>query len=148
MSLNYRKKDPEPKDMPKWLPPVLWAAALLCVFFMGIVIAQRTPVIRGLETKQTGPVDNSYAESIASDPALPEMNALVTEKDTESIERMAAAVTYKPENQREGPVTYTIEAGDSIFGIANEFDLEPETILWANYNVLHDDAHNILSAMN
>ena len=146
MSLNFRKKDPEPesKEMPKWLPPVLWAAALFCVFFMGIVVVQRTPVIRGIETNNpAGPVDNSYAESIASDPGLPEMNALETGKDTASVERMASAVTYKPENQRTEPVTYTIEAGDSIFGIAQEFDLEPETILWANYSVLHDDAHNI-----
>ncbi len=145
MSLNFRKKESEPesKEMPKWLPLVLWAAALVCVGFMGIVIAQRTPVIRGNETKQDSSVDNSYAENIESDPALPEMNALETEKDSESVERLASAVTYKPENQRTGPVTYTIEAGDSIYGIATEYDLEPETVLWANYNVLHDDAHNI-----
>ena len=145
MSLNFRKKEPEaePRQMPKWLPPVLWAAALLCVGFMGIVIAQRTPVIRGTEKSQTGSAENSYADSISSNPALPEMNALEPEKEPESVERIASAVTYKPENQRTGPVTYTIEAGDSIFGIASEYGLEPETILWANYNVLHDDAHNI-----
>ena len=48
-----------------------------------------------------------------------------------------------PENQRMEAVTYTIQTGDSIYGIANEFGLEPETILWSNYNVLYDDAHNI-----
>ena len=40
-------------------------------------------------------------------------------------------------------VKYTIETGDSLYGIAHKFDLQPETILWANYNVLYDDAHNI-----
>ena len=110
---------------------------------MAIVIAQRTPVIRGTGDNQTGAVDNAYAESLAADRSLPEMNVLETETATESVARLASANTYIPENQRMEAVTYTIEAGDSLYGIANKFDLEPETILWANYNVLYDDAHNI-----
>jgi murein DD-endopeptidase MepM/ murein hydrolase activator NlpD len=36
---------------------------------------------------------------------------------------------------------YTVQTGDSVFGIADKFDLAPETILWGNYNVLNDDPH-------
>ena len=61
MSLNIRKTGPEaePKQNAKWLPAVLWVAALLCVGFMGIVISQRTRVIRGTDTVVSGSVDNT-----------------------------------------------------------------------------------------
>jgi murein DD-endopeptidase MepM/ murein hydrolase activator NlpD len=35
--------------------------------------------------------------------------------------------------------TYTVQAGDFLFGIAEQFDLQPETILWSNYSVLKDN---------
>ena len=63
MNQNFRKTEPEPQREPKqtagWLPAVLWAAALLCVGFMGIVIAQRTAVIRGTEVTQSSSAENS-----------------------------------------------------------------------------------------
>jgi hypothetical protein len=48
-----------------------------------------------------------------------------------------------PVKARDGIVEYTIVAGDSIFGIAQKFDLKPDTILWANYDILNDDPHMI-----
>ena len=147
MSLNFRNPGtsdkPEPKQLPKWVPPVLWIAALACVAFMGIVIVQRTPVIRGNEGASSGTVDTALVDTIVSNPGLPEMNALETDLKEGSVPRQTSSITHIPENQRKDAVTYTIEAGDSLYGIANKFDLQPETVLWANYNVLYDDAHNI-----
>ena len=62
---------------------MLWLAAFACVGFMGIVIAQRTPVIRGTEQTQTGSVDNTLVENIVSNPSLPEMNAMEAAPETE-----------------------------------------------------------------
>ena len=146
MSLKVQKieeSEPKPKREAKWLPPVLWAAALMCVGFMGIVISQRTVVIRGSDMIRSGSADNAYVENIDSNPGLPDMNALEIDTGSDSLERQTSAVTYKPENLRTEAVKYTIESGDSLYGIAKKFDLQPETILWANYNVLYDDAHNI-----
>ena len=132
MSLNLRK--PEPEEEPKqkhnagWLPPVLWVVALVCVGFMGIVISQRTRVIRGTDTVKSGSVDNAYVDNIVSNPGLPDMNELEINDGSDSLERQTSAVTYKPENQRTEAVKYTIETGDSLYGIANKFDLQPETI--------------------
>ena len=146
--MSYRavaKSGPEQQEraFPKWISPVLWLAAFLCVGFMGIVIAQRTPIIRGTNESQSGIVDNSYAESIDANRSLPDMNTLETKQGTTAVPRLASATTYIPEDRRNEAVKYTIESGDSLYGIANKFGLEPETILWANYNVLYDDAHNI-----
>jgi murein DD-endopeptidase MepM/ murein hydrolase activator NlpD len=63
--------------------------------------------------------------------------------DTGGVEyalvREANIDTYIPEGQRQFPVKYTIEAGDSIFAISKKFALKPESILWANYDLLNDD---------
>jgi Peptidase family M23/LysM domain len=34
---------------------------------------------------------------------------------------------------------YTVQDGDSVFGIANRFDIEPETVLWGNFETLEDN---------
>jgi LysM repeat protein len=39
--------------------------------------------------------------------------------------------------------TYTVQAGDTIFGIAEKFGLKPETILWGNTYILGDNPHNL-----
>jgi hypothetical protein len=49
--------------------------------------------------------------------------------------------TLKPSRSRVDILRYTVQAGDSVFGIAERFDLEPETILWGNYETLNDDPH-------
>lgn len=49
--------------------------------------------------------------------------------------------TEIPERPRRGIITYTVQPGDTLFGIAEKFKLRPETILWANYEVLQDDPH-------
>ena len=41
-------------------------------------------------------------------------------------------------------IQYTVESGDSIFSIADKFNLKPESILWGNRYTLGDDPHFIL----
>jgi len=36
---------------------------------------------------------------------------------------------------------YTVQSGDSVFGISAKFGIEPETLLWGNFEVLNDDPH-------
>jgi murein DD-endopeptidase MepM/ murein hydrolase activator NlpD len=40
-------------------------------------------------------------------------------------------------------MVYTVEAGDTVFGIAEKFGLKPETVLWGNQFVLGDNPHNL-----
>jgi murein DD-endopeptidase MepM/ murein hydrolase activator NlpD len=41
--------------------------------------------------------------------------------------------------QRQDIEQYTVQKGDSIFGIAKKYDLSPSTILWGNISVLGDN---------
>lgn len=38
---------------------------------------------------------------------------------------------------------YRVTRGDSIFAISESYNLQPETVLWANYDVLQDDPHSL-----
>ncbi len=40
-------------------------------------------------------------------------------------------------------VEYTVGRGDSVFGIAREHHIKPETLLWANYDTLQDSPDSI-----
>ncbi len=57
------------------------------------------------------------------------------------VPRLAQAHTIIPSRPRQEIVKYTVLDGDTVFGIAEKFGLDPETILWGNYYVLLDDPH-------
>ncbi|MBU1662473.1 MAG: LysM peptidoglycan-binding domain-containing M23 family metallopeptidase [Chloroflexi bacterium] len=59
------------------------------------------------------------------------------------IPRFATLYTTIPTRPRVVVITYTVETGDSVFGIADKFGLKPETILWANTNILQDNPHRL-----
>jgi len=55
------------------------------------------------------------------------------------IPRLALMHTNIPARPREEIEKYTVQEGDTIFGIAEKYGLEPETVLWANYYTLLDN---------
>jgi murein DD-endopeptidase MepM/ murein hydrolase activator NlpD len=61
----------------------------------------------------------------------------------DGIPRLAESHTTAPERPRAEVRVYTVQAGDTLFGIAEKFKLNPETILWANQAVLSDNPHNL-----
>lgn len=60
-----------------------------------------------------------------------------------SIVRSAQIHTNIPSRPRQDILLYTVEQGDTVFGIAEKFGLKPESILWGNYNTLLDDPHSL-----
>lgn len=61
----------------------------------------------------------------------------------EGVNRSAQLHTNIPSRPRNELTTYTVQDGDTVFGIAEKFGLKPETILWGNYNILLDDPHSL-----
>ncbi|MGE5223961.1 MAG: peptidoglycan DD-metalloendopeptidase family protein [Omnitrophica WOR_2 bacterium] len=59
------------------------------------------------------------------------------------IPRLAVLHTDIPTRPRTDVITYTIQKGDTIFGVAEKFGLKPQTILWGNTYTLRDDPHLI-----
>ncbi len=59
------------------------------------------------------------------------------------LDRELAPYTIIPDRPRGEVTTYTIGPGDTLFGIADTFGLDPNTIFWANSDTLGDSVHMI-----
>lgn len=61
-----------------------------------------------------------------------------------SISRDIQLKTNVPADKpRYKPAEYRVSRGDSVFAIAESYKVTPETVLWANYDVLQDDPHSL-----
>lgn len=60
-----------------------------------------------------------------------------------SITRNIQLITNIPERPRYTVDKYTVARGDSVFAIAENYNITPETLLWANYDSLQDNPHNL-----
>ena len=78
-------------------------------------------------------------------PTLPAPEFAASGLAIDGILRNSNLHTILPVRQsRYDVIQYTVETGDSIFSIADKFNLRPETILWGNRYTLGDDPHLIL----
>jgi murein DD-endopeptidase MepM/ murein hydrolase activator NlpD len=57
------------------------------------------------------------------------------------ITRKSQLLTTIPNRPRVTVITYTVQTGDSLVSIADQFNLQPETILWGNFEILEDNPH-------
>lgn len=65
-----------------------------------------------------------------------------------AIEREIQIKTNVPADKPRYDVEeYRVVRGDSVFAIAESFKVQPETVLWANYDVLQDDPHSLAPGM-
>ena len=75
---------------------------------------------------------------------LPSQNTeTTTENSFGSITRNIQLKTNMPERPRYTVEKYTVARGDSVFAIAEKYKITPETLLWANYDTLQDNPHNL-----
>ena len=86
-----------------------------------------------------------YGLTMATATPLPDNPQLTgfTEIKTQGIPRLAQFHTIIPTRPRVDVITYTVQTGDTLFGIADKFGLLPETLLWGNQIVLGDNPHNL-----
>jgi murein DD-endopeptidase MepM/ murein hydrolase activator NlpD len=59
------------------------------------------------------------------------------------IVRLAELATLHPAQPRFDVIIYEVQKGDTLFGIAEKYNLKPETILWGNYNTLADQPNRL-----
>jgi len=97
--------------------------------------------IQPLETSST-PEISPTAIPTAEDGNPPSLTSL-SAPTTKGITRLVSLKTSIPEKARYYPEEYTVKRGDSVFGIAKQFNIKPETLLWANYDVLQDSPDSI-----
>lgn len=125
----------------------LLAAFILLVAWGLRSIYQRAQAAAGTQPLAlTAPIsDQQAAAASLATPIvdLPEYAPSLEAALGEGIERGASLHTDVPSRPRLQVVKYTVQAGDTVFGVAEKFGLKPETILWANQFVLGDNPHNL-----
>jgi len=73
----------------------------------------------------------------------PELTPLDFSEELLGLTRKAELHTDVPSRGREEVISYTVKAGDTLFGISEKYGIKPETILWGNQYVLGDNPHNL-----
>lgn len=142
--MSIFKKEEQPLEEPKvrtgypgWLVTATWVIAVLMVTLTGFSLYQYFSGKSLLSFIQLSGLPSGTSQTVSS---LPDYSP---DKSYESIERSANPDTVLPAGVRDTVVEYEVASGDSLFGIAEEYEVEPETILYANYGVLNDDPHLI-----
>lgn len=136
-------------------PVVRWSTHLLAiVLVIAVILGMRHFYFNALVDDIKLPQRSVFAASFSAEtppstyqetsPAMPEMPALATgDQFAGGIPRFALLRTTIPQRPRVDVEKYVVQAGDTVFGIAEKFGLQPETILWGNRETLNDDSHNL-----
>jgi len=123
------------------LAAAAWVAALLLVALaLGLGWRYARPGAGG-----SAPAAPASGDLRASGVALPALALSDTQAAPGggAIQRRPMLRTIIPTRPRQDVITYTVEKGDSVFEIADQFNLRPETVLWGNYAALNDSPDQI-----
>jgi len=74
---------------------------------------------------------------------LPPISAVLAQPVGLGVGRNATLHTILPSVGRTELAVYTVEPGDTLFSIAQKFNLRTETLLWGNLYTIGDDPHTI-----
>jgi len=91
-------------------------------------------------------VDSPAAPAVAQagDVGIEDLPAYPTEPAAAGgIIRLANLHTVFPTRERMEIIKYTVQQGDSLYGIAEKFGLKPHTILWGNFEELEGNIHTL-----
>ncbi len=115
------------------------ALALITIFISGVGIpAPRAAVGDSFGSDVLSSVKAGSSTELEPTPTPPLPASWLHPPTADTVARMPFPHTIFPERVREQVVIYTVQDGDNIFGIAAQFGLAPETIVWSNREGLKD----------
>jgi LysM repeat protein len=114
------------------------ALVLLVVWVMGTFYLHSNPTAAAQDLSAAAP-------AATPTPVLdmPSFNTGVQDLQVSGIQRNVMLHTNLPAKPRFEVATYEVQPGDTIFSIAEKFNLDPETIFWGNPYTLADDPHRL-----
>ena len=120
------------------------ALVIVAVYALGRFYLDRTGPSEAAEQTDQPAATTDFAAggpTDISDIVLPEFQMPDTAffYGSTGIAREAEPDTVIPSRSRSEVTFYEVQLGDSVFSIAEQFGLQPETILWGNYDTLKDN---------
>lgn len=121
------------------IPIISWGVTFALV--AGMVLGAFSWKVSHALPKALAPVPTAAPDKNV--PKIP-MPALGGPERLDAIGRAIQIKTYVPADKPRYHIEeYRVKRGDSVFAIAESFKIKPETILWANYNVLQDSPDSL-----
>ncbi|MGC8855359.1 MAG: peptidoglycan DD-metalloendopeptidase family protein [Anaerolineae bacterium] len=115
---------------------VLSVVALVVVIWIMQTVFRQAAGNTAVRAAQSAVSTASVVTQVASAPQA-------VESAFAGISRRTQIHTIIPSRPRQEVIKYVVQEGDTVFGIAEKFGLQPQTILWGNYATLMDDPHNL-----
>jgi murein DD-endopeptidase MepM/ murein hydrolase activator NlpD len=126
----------------RWFTIASWAiTGVIVLSLVGITLWMLRTRVSAAPVSAAAPAVETKVPVTSSISELPVFNSGSSTID--SIRRFLVLKTNIPERPRYDIIQETVEKGGSIFGIAKENNIKPETILWANYDTLNDSPDSI-----
>jgi murein DD-endopeptidase MepM/ murein hydrolase activator NlpD len=144
---NSTRKPEGSKNEPGiWLSGLMWFITVLMLVMLLWVVSQRAGRVMSF-APEGGMIDNILSNEPAVNVDVPEFVTIDTIR-AESVTRLADVHTVIPERKRDTLTSYEVEPGDSVFSIAKQFNIKPETVLWANEDILQDNPNELSIGQN
>ncbi|HZD57516.1 MAG TPA: peptidoglycan DD-metalloendopeptidase family protein [Anaerolineales bacterium] len=130
---------PAPGSGERWQSWGAWCLALAASTF-AVYLGWRTWTVPTSSTEPAlAAVQQPVSQPTEGDNLNLSMPSLQESGPVMAISRHASLHTIIPNRPRQDVQSYTVDTGDSVFGIAQTFGLKPESVLWANYDQLNDN---------
>lgn len=130
----------------EWAPIAAWGAAIAMMALMVFLLVTRTTIVEAIAPPPTPiTIPTVAVDEIPASAPLPYFSV---DPSVNAISREIDTHTIIPTRLRTSVLEYTVTTGDAIFGVANKYNISPETVLWANYDQLNDNPDMISIGMN
>jgi murein DD-endopeptidase MepM/ murein hydrolase activator NlpD len=124
-------------DMESRFAKISWGVTILLVVSMvAALIWYPSPAHSSAPVEAGSTPQPTATLPAAVNVSLPEYSVQTV---MDGVARLADGHTTAPTRPRDKVIEYTVQKGDSVFGIAQSYNIKPESILWANYDTLKDD---------
>lgn len=107
---------------------------LIAVAMMRALFRASPLVVNRSNAENSGPTATPPVKLVS----LPPLQA-----NTSGVARIALIHTNIPDRPRADIYKYTIAKGDTVIGIAEKFNLKPQSVMFGNVNTIRDDPHNL-----
>jgi murein DD-endopeptidase MepM/ murein hydrolase activator NlpD len=115
---------------------------ILIAFVMSRFYVKSRIGISGVSGSSSGILSSSPTQVSPDSLTIP-----LVDNPSEGVTRLASLHTTIPNRGRTEIETYTVQKGDTLFGVAEKFNLKPETLFWSNRYVMGNDPENLIPGM-
>jgi LysM repeat protein len=123
----------------QWL--VLLPIAVVAIMAIALIRPAASPRISGSDRNTPAPKTAPVSTLDVVAQPLPQLGKT---DPAPYISRLINSDSTKLPDYPTGVTTYIVQSGDFLFSIAEKFNIQPETILWSNYDVLKDNPELIM----